>query len=258
MPSQPSTQAPRSRDADGQPPAGQAGPRSVEPLPAARTRTEALRLRLEQDILARRVGPGEKLDEEDIAARFGLSRTPVREALKALTASGLIEIRPHQGAFVAKPTPRAIAEMVELMAVMETACAELAAKRHSADDRNRIVRAQAACRQAAGRDDGMRFYAANIVFHDAIYAASQNGFMAEQAQALRQRLEPYRRQISFHPGLMEKSIREHDLVVEAILAMDCGAAGVAMRGHLEDLRDSITVMMWQPSGPMEPAPTAAR
>ncbi|WP_446721004.1 GntR family transcriptional regulator [Methylobacterium sp. 092160098-2] len=66
-------------------------------MPTARTRTEALRFRLKQDILARRVLPGQKKLEEDIAAWFGLSRTPVREDLKALTASGLIEIRPHQG-----------------------------------------------------------------------------------------------------------------------------------------------------------------
>src|SRR4051794_37742517 len=91
----------------------------VEKLPAAQTRTESLRLKLEEEILGGRMKPGQKLDEEELAARFGMSRTPVREALKAIAASGLIEIRPHQGAYIAVLSARGIIEMVELMAVLE-------------------------------------------------------------------------------------------------------------------------------------------
>ena len=217
--------------------------RTIEPLPAARTRTESLRLKLEQDIITRRIGPGQKLDEEEIAARFGLSRTPVREALKALTSRGLIEIRPHQGAFVAKPTPRAIAEMIEFMAVLEVTCADLAARRHSSDDRKRIIHAQAACWQAASKNDGTQFYDANVIFHEAIARASRNEYLAEQIRALRQNFKFYCQQILFHAGTMDKSVREHDRLMEAILATNAHAASTAMRDHIGDLQQSLMLMI---------------
>lgn len=212
-------------------------------MPAARTRTESLRLKLEEEILTRALRPGSKLDEEELAERFGLSRTPVREALKALTSSGLVEIRPHQGAFVAVLTPRVIIEMVEMMSVLEVSCAEMAARRHSAADRENLTRAQNLCESPQSMKDPGSFYAANIGFHEAIYHASGNVFLATQTQALRQRLEPYRRQIAYHPGLIEKANREHRLIVEAILAMNETAAGQAMRSHLGALKDTIATMI---------------
>lgn len=216
---------------------------SGEAMPAARTRTESLRLKLEEEILTRTLPPGSKLDEEGIAARFGLSRTPVREALNALTSSGLVEIRPHQGAFVAVLTPRVIIEMVEMMTVLEVSCAEMAARRHSARDRENLLKAQKMCEDPRSLKDPVGFYAANIRFHEAVYHASGNEFLAAQTQALRQRLEPYRRQIAYHPGLIEKANREHGLIVEAILSMNETAAGQAMRSHLGALKDTIATLI---------------
>ena len=214
-----------------------------EPLPAARTRTESLRLKLEDEILTRRIGPGQKLDEEELARRFGLSRTPVREALKAMTSSGLVETRPHQGVFVAVLTGRLIAEMTETMAALETICAELAARRHTIGDRTRILTAQEACEQTASRGDPGAFYTANVAFHEAIYRASGNEFLGHQTRSLRQRLEPYRRRVSYHPGLIAKSNGEHRRIVAAIFAMDEAAANQAMRQHLEALRDTIATLV---------------
>jgi DNA-binding GntR family transcriptional regulator len=229
----------------------------VEAMPAARTRAESLRLKLEEEILSRRMLPGQKLDEEELAARFGLSRTPVREALKALTSTGLIELRAHQGAYVAKLTPRSIIEMVEFMSMLEVNCARLAARRHSAADRNAIQQAQNHCERAVRAADPRAFYAANIAFHEAIYRASRNEFLAGQAQALRQRLEPYRRQIVFHHGLIERSVREHGDIVDAILAMKEEQAGIAMRRHLGALQDSIASMVESLSGEQEASKRSA-
>ncbi|MBK5957341.1 hypothetical protein CCR97_03845 [Rhodoplanes elegans] len=210
------------------------------PMPAAATRTERLRLKLEEEILAGRLRPGTRLDEEGIARRFGVSRTPVREAFKALASAGLVEIRPHQGAHVAVLTLKDIVEMLELMGVMEGACAELAARRHTAADRTAVLAAREACEAARTPAD---YYAANARLHEAIYAAAHNAYLAGQTEALRHRLEPYRRQVTALPGLIETSNREHRAVVEAILRADGEAASSAMRSHVATLRDDIAAMV---------------
>jgi DNA-binding GntR family transcriptional regulator len=213
---------------------------ATEPMPAARTRAESLRLKLEEEILTGRFAPGVKLDEEDLAARFGLSRTPVREALKGLMSSGLVEIRPHQGTFVATLTPRAITDMVETMAVLEAACAGFAARRHTPEDRRKIQDAQRDCETGT---DPLAFYSANTRFHEAIYAASGNAWLAQQARGLRQRLEPYRRQITFQTGTVEHSTSDHRAIVRAIFDRDEEAAASAMRRHLVTLEATIAAMV---------------
>lgn len=208
-------------------------------LPAARTRTESLRLQLEQDVLSGKLKPGQKLDEEELAARFGMSRTPVREAIKALSSSGLLEVRQHQGAYVATLTLESITEMIEVMGVIEVACAELAARRHTTADRVAIGAAQSDCERALQVLDPAAFYAANVRFHDAIYGASHNTYLAQQARALRVRLEPYRRQISYHEGSIQKSVREHAAIVAAIFSMEPAATRQAMGLHITALANDI-------------------
>ncbi|WPB56664.1 GntR family transcriptional regulator [Xylophilus sp. GOD-11R] len=208
-------------------------------LPRARTRTESLRLQLEQDILSGLLKPGQKLDEEELAERFGMSRTPVREAIKALSSTGLLEVRQHQGAYVASLTLESIGEMIEVMSVIEVACAEMAARRHNAADRAAIAQARGDCEATLEPLDPAGFYAANVRFHDAIYSAAHNGYLLRQARALRVRLEPFRRQISYHEGSIQKSLREHTAIVEAIFAMDPEAARRAMGGHIAALASDI-------------------
>ncbi|MFL9998049.1 GntR family transcriptional regulator [Paraburkholderia sediminicola] len=217
--------------------------RKIERLPAARTRSESLRLRLEGDILERRLVPGTKLDEAELAEQFGMSRTPVREALKSLLASGLVENRPHQGTFVASLSERAFAEMIETMCFMEAACAQLAARRSNAEDFERICAARDECEKAALAEKPKAFYDANARFHEAIYEASHNSFLAEQTRSIRQRLSPYGRQITFHAGSMQRSVKEHQALVDAILQMNEKVACDTMTRHLESLKDSISTMI---------------
>lgn len=218
------------------------------PMPAAATRTERLRLKLEEEILAGRLRPGTRLDEESIARRFGISRTPVREAFKGLASTGLVEIRPHQGAHVAVLTLKDIVEMFEMMGVMEAACAEFAARRHTPADRAAMVAARDACEAAR---TPAAFYAANARLHETIYAAAHNAFLAGQTMALRQRLEPYRRQVTALPGLIETSNREHRAVIEAILRSDGEAAAGTMRAHVATLRHDIAAMVEATATPVD-------
>lgn len=208
-------------------------------LPPARTRTESLRLQLEQEILSGKLKPGHKLDEEDLAAKYGMSRTPVREAIKALSSTGLLEVRQHQGAYVAALTVESIGEMIEVMEVIEISCAEMASRRHTATDRAAINAAHSACDQAVKNTDPAAFYAANVRFHDAVYNASHNAFLAQQARSLRIRLEPYRRHITYNEGVLQQSLKEHASIIEAIFSMRPELAREAMRQHISALANDI-------------------
>jgi DNA-binding GntR family transcriptional regulator len=207
------------------------------------TKAHRIHALLSQEIVAGRLRPGTKLDEEEMAARYGGSRTPVREALKQLASERLVELRPHAGAFVAKLTITELAEMFEVMAFLEGACAAVASRRHTAQDRSALVAAHEACGRAAKRDDPDAFYAANKRFHECIYHASHNEYLRATTVSLRNRLETYRREATFHQGLMAISMVEHGRILEAILRMDEGAAATHMRSHLDTLRDDAVSMV---------------
>lgn len=219
----------------------------VDPIPleaeSRRTRGAFVTAALEREILEGKLAPGMRLDEESIGRRFGVSRTPVREALKHLASAGLVELRPHIGACVARPTAASLVEMFETMAVLESGCARLAARRHSKADRDALESAHDACRRAARRKDPDRFYDANARLHEAIYRACGNDYLQSQTLSLRNRLEPYRRSITFHEGLMERSMVEHQRVIEAILAMDEAKAVQCMDAHVDTLRTDAVAMV---------------
>jgi len=218
------------------------GARVAESQGLAGTRTDRIRQAIERAIVSGKLEPGTKLDENALAARHGASRTPVREALQQLASQGLIELRAHSGAFVAKLTVVDLAEMFEAMAFLEAACASLAARRHTAEDRELLTAAQEACAKAAQRKDPVAFYAANARLHESIYAASHNGYIDGQTLQLGRRLEAYRREATFNPGLMSLTMAEHQRILRAIFEMDEAAAGQHMRSHLDTLRDDAVSM----------------
>lgn len=209
------------------------------PKEAALTRTDRIRMAIERDIVSGKLGPATKLDEDTLAAHHGASRTPVREALRLLASKGLIEIRAHAGAFVTTLSVVDLAEMFEAMALLEAGCAALAARRHNVYDRKVLAAAHKACTKAARNNDPEAFYIANARFHQCIYAASHNGYLVAQTIELGNRLEAYRRQATFHHGLMTITIAEHEQIMQAILAMDEATAGMYMRGHFDTLRNDI-------------------
>ncbi|MEO8134451.1 MAG: GntR family transcriptional regulator [Betaproteobacteria bacterium] len=198
---------------------------------------------LSREVLAGDIPPGTKLDEEALCKRFSASRTPVREAVRQLAAQGVVEIRPRQGAFVVQPTVESLAEMFEYMGFLEAACAELAARRHSAQDRVALAESHDACVRAAEGADPGAFYAANNRFHECVYQASHNHYLAAQTIELRNRLEAYRREVTFHDGLMRVSIAEHQAALDAIFAMNGNAAAQCMRQHLDTLgNDAVSIV----------------
>src|SRR5213592_1866144 len=112
-----------------------------------------LKQAIEDAVIAGDFLPGDRLDEASLAARFGVSRTPIREALLQLGAEGFIEMRPRRGAMVSVPSPQRLIEMFETMAELEAACGTLAARRLTAEDDRLIEAAHLACVDAAATGD---------------------------------------------------------------------------------------------------------
>jgi DNA-binding GntR family transcriptional regulator len=205
------------------------------------TRAEELRLQLADEIVRGGLPPGSALDETDIARRFSVSRTPVREALRQLVASGLVEARPHRGAVVAQPSIERLTGMFEAMAELEAICAGLAAERMPPIERHQLEAVHEELRVLSYAGNPDRFHEVNERFHNAIYAGSQNAYVAEMTLATRVRVQPFRRAQFRNLGRLAKSHAEHDRVVVAIMRGDKTGAAAAMRAHIELVRDEYEI-----------------
>jgi len=211
--------------------------------PALRSRSgtlsDDLRNALEEQIVSGKLPPGARLDEAEIAAQFNVSRTPVREALKALTATGLVEVRGRQGVTVATITIPILLEMFEMMAALEGLCAKLAARRATLTEKANLRAIHAKLIQALDSQDPERFYAINHEFHDALYDAAHTHFLAGQTRALRRRVAGYRRHVTHQPGRMAATIGEHERILDAIERADAEAAFRAASEHVNLLGDDM-------------------
>lgn len=195
-------------------------------------RSEALRELIEERIAVGIYAPGRHLDEAELAADFGVSRTPIREALLQLSASGLIEMQPRRGAFVASVPIQRLWEMFEVMAELEATCGRLAARHIRPEEREALRAAHLSCEAARDSGDTDAYYKLNEAFHHLIYAASHNGFLSEQAGALHRRLRPFRRLQLRVRDRMLTSHNEHARVVDAICEGDVEAAATLLREHV--------------------------
>lgn len=205
--------------------------RAIRPKPAT-TRAEQLAATLSKDIVDGALAPGARLDEHVLASRFGVSRTPVREALKRLAGLDLIEIRPHRGAVVVDMPATRISELFEALAEAEATCARLAAIKMSVLDRERLsIVHEAFCALPEGSEP-VGVATCNRSFHEAIYAGCHNGFLSDHVATLRKRLAPYTAAQFRLRSRPLNSAREHSRIVVAILARDGSAAADAARRHV--------------------------
>jgi DNA-binding GntR family transcriptional regulator len=196
------------------------------------SRSESLRDSIEEMIAVGQLAPGQHLDETELAGRFGVSRTPVRETLIQLASMGLVVIRPRRGAVVAELGPRQLVEMFEVMSELEATCARLAARRMTAAEQQALVAAHEACREACVAQDPDDYYYRNETFHYAVYAGSHNQFLIEQARSLSRRLRPYRRLQLRVRDRLGSSFDEHDALVKAIVKGDGDGAAQQAREHV--------------------------
>jgi DNA-binding GntR family transcriptional regulator len=194
---------------------------------------------VEADILRGRVLPRQRLDERELSDRYGVSRTPIREALQRLSASGLAVARGRQGLQVAQLSVADLLDALSVVSELEALASVQAARRILPDQRLRLEAAHDACDRAIEAGDADAFYDANIDFHDAIAGASHNRVLQDELRRLSLKTAPYRRAITFQPGRMLSSQPEHAAVMDAILRNEPAEAGELMRRHLSLLSGSI-------------------
>jgi DNA-binding GntR family transcriptional regulator len=195
-------------------------------------RSEQLGEEIEERIVTGVYPPGTRLDEQELAASFGVSRTPVREALIQLASAGLIDVRPRRSAIVPEMSAERLYEMFEVMAELEAMCGQLAARRIRPEELEQLQEAHRACEVARDAGDPDTYYQLNEVFHRRIYEASHNGFLAEQAMALHRRLRPYRRLQLRVRNRMSTSFSEHAEIVAAIVEGDGAKVADTLRAHV--------------------------
>jgi DNA-binding GntR family transcriptional regulator len=218
-----------------------AAPVRSPPAAGRRTLAEELRAALADDIVRGLIAPGAGLEETELARRFGVSRTPVREAVRQLAASGLVELRAHRGAVVARPSDERLLGMFEAMAELEALCAGFAAGRMTPAERGELEAVHEDLRVLVHGGDPQPYHEANEAFHGAIYAGAHNGYLAEMTHATRARVQPFRRAQFRNLGRLAKSQAEHDRVVVAIMRGDKPGAAAAMRAHIELVRGEYEI-----------------
>ncbi|MBL8572284.1 MAG: GntR family transcriptional regulator [Hyphomicrobiaceae bacterium] len=232
---------PRTRDPARSPRRDATG-RSGPARPGGITHAERLRTELAEEIARGRLTPGTALDETSLAERFGVSRTPVREALRELAAAGLIEYRPHRGAVVTALSAERVDEMFQVMAELEALCAASAAVAMTAAERAELGAMHQQAAELVRLGDLAGYTEANDRFHAFIYTASHNGFLAETVLGVRRRVVAFRRAQFSSLGRLTESHREHDRVVQALLRGDREAAAREMRAHLTSSGRSYSQM----------------
>lgn len=203
-----------------------------------RTSAEEIRRELAGRIIGGTLKPGTPLDETLLAAEFAVSRTPVREALRLLAASGLIDQKPHAKALVAKPDEDVLAGMFDVMGYLEALCAGLCAKMMTAEERQALDDLHFTMAGIVRDGDATGYAEANDAFHAAIYEGAHNAYLNDITRSTRQRLAPFRRAQFSARGRLAKSHAEHSEVVEAIMRGDRAAAELAMRKHIAIVEDA--------------------
>ncbi len=194
--------------------------------------SDRIRNALTDAISSGELAPGTTLDEQQLADRYGASRTPVREALRQLATSGMVEVRPRRGVLVRHVTAEEVMDMFETMAELEAVCVRLATYRITPLERSRLLRIHEASQAAVEQDDVDAYDALNRDFHEAIYRAAHNDFLADQAIAVRTRLNAFRRMQLRQARRLASSRAEHDAVMQAIAEGNGEEAGRRMRAHM--------------------------
>lgn len=192
---------------------------------------------------AGRLNPGDEIDESALVEQFGVSRTPVREALMQIEATGLVRRLPRKGALVFKPTLVEFLAILEVHAKLEGQAAGLAARRLSPAGALALETAVAACEAhfaTLGEAEPAAYYQLNLRFHATVAEAAGNPFLLDMIKTNARKLMAYYRARYRYAGSIEASARDHRHIAGLIAARDAEAAEEAMRRHVQF--DQVTAM----------------
>lgn len=208
------------------------GPVALSPSDRRLTRAQQLTADLEDEIVSGRLPPGTKLEEQSLADRYALSRTPVREALQELVALSLAQRQPYKGVVVAEITQERLDQLFEAMAEVEAMCGRISAQRMTPTERAQLADLHREMEGFVSRGEVAAYEEANRAFHEAIYEGTHNTALLEIAHATRRRLAPFRRSQLKQGQRMAHSFEEHAAIVKAVLERDATATERLMRRHL--------------------------
>ena len=207
---------------------------------AGDTLASAIRRRLADRILNGEFPPKSKLDEKELATQFGVSRTPIREALRQLDTAGLVEIRPRRGAIIVPVDKERVSYAFEAAAELESIAASWAAARATLIERKELEKFYLEGADAFQQNDPEWFASVNRHFHDRISELARNPSLAEAVSAVRVQTAPYQKAQFTNYENMEASQKEHKQIIAAICFQDSETARRLMKEHI--IRASLWVL----------------
>jgi len=184
---------------------------------------------LRQRIFRRELEPGSWIDEVKLAQEYGISRTPLREALKVLAAEGLVTMKVRRGAYVTEVSERDLAEVYHLLALLESDAAAVVAERASDAERKELQKLHRELEGAV--NDRERFFTLNERFHMRLLELANNRWRNQMVADLRKVMKLNRLNSLLKSGRIEESLAEHRAVMEAIEKRDPEAARERMQQH---------------------------
>ena len=204
------------------------------------TLADMIRRQLADEIMSGELGLDHRLDESELAKRFNVSRTPIREALGQLAATGLVQLRPRRSAIVAPVDAGTVSEAYEAAAEMEGVTAGFSAMRGTLLEKQQLAQLNAVCEQLIEDGDYESFATANRDFHNLIAKIARNQSLAAATMFVRIQIAPFQR-FQFHSREERRqSSLEHHRIVDAIISKDADSAQCEMRNHI--LRAGISAV----------------
>lgn len=194
---------------------------------------------LRQAILKGELEPGERLMEIQLADRLGVSRTPIREAIRKLELEGLVLMIPRKGAEVAKISEKSLRDVLEVRRSLEELAIELAIQRMTEEDMQALAEAQEAFRKAVEDGDAMTIAETDEHYHDIIYNGTGNSRLVQMLNNLREQMYRYRLEYIKDSDKRQILVVEHDLILKAIQGHHVAEAKTAIREHIDN--QEITV-----------------
>lgn len=188
--------------------------------------------RLREQIFAKELAPGSWLDEQSLASQFGISRTPMREAIKVLASEGLVTIKMRRGAYVTEVTRKDLEQIFSILSLLEGQAAKETAVKATEAELNLLDHLHHRLEKAAADRDVEQFFEINGKFHELIQEVAGNRWMNGVIADLRKVLKLHRKDSLTSTGRLQNSIVEHREILKAILKRDEQAAETAMRKHL--------------------------
>ncbi len=205
---------------------------NAAPQLAPRALYQEVAERLRQQIFGRQLEPGAWIDELKLCAELGISRTPLREALKVLAVEGLVTMKVRRGAYVTEMSERDVREAYQLLALLESDAAARVARSASTAELAELQALHQALEQQVGQRDA--FFAANEAFHLRLLEIEGNRWRQQMVTDLRRLMKLNRHHSLFKQGRLGESLAEHRVLMQAIAARDADAAARLMRAHFEN------------------------